>query len=132
MNGVVSLLNVSGPQSAEAALANPVATGHRKPETGLLAGVDDGLVGAAEEVALAVDSDGEGRHLGIGQVASFESREAKTIKRCYSQVSPGLAFRSSLLVTRFDVTPPTPTNSATIQPMPNAQTRVRALAQSAT
>ncbi len=58
MNGVVSLLNVSGQQRAHAAFADPVAAGHRKAEASLLAGVDDGLVGAAGEGSFAVDGDG--------------------------------------------------------------------------
>ena len=64
----------------DTALTHAIAAGNGEAETGLLAGVDDALVGAAGEMALATDGDGEG--LGHGNVASYEYREAKIYNRC--------------------------------------------------
>ena len=60
-------------EATDTAFTYAITAGNGETETGLLAGVDDGLVRAAGEVALAVDGDGEG--LGHGRVASTEYRK---------------------------------------------------------
>ncbi|PNE02827.1 hypothetical protein A15D_01643 [Alcanivorax sp. MD8A] len=58
MQRVVSLLNVSVGQCAGAAFADAIAASDGKAETGLVAGVDNGLIRPAGEAPLAIDGYG--------------------------------------------------------------------------